>query len=387
VRKNRSKSLDNERRITDVEAATARVPTINTNVIQIFTDVKELRGDVGNMSTNINSAISTMNSKNNDFLSRLDLSLAQLTAAAGQSLPQISNGIASIEQRMQSLSDLEERLQTLSSLEQILGMQDARVQATPQFTLQRLLAKPSRSREIYDSISHSASMETHRDSGHTALYDWFINTGVGRQSCSCMYRGNRRRTSRGFASLWLRTESSHHEHNQDCELSKMVLSKSRHKFEMTATRPFSFLPWSLEIAFALTTGAGGFSISPNITLRPIVDAKKSPVFLILKVLEFFWISGSYTDTELSSSLSATKNTILELYCQKKAFANEVVETPWSRATAISRMSVMIRCAPKRSFNVRRGSRNRQTPVGALSDTIVELVQAGLPVDGYDQWGR
>ncbi|KAF3021573.1 hypothetical protein E8E14_013363 [Neopestalotiopsis sp. 37M] len=157
---NLNKSIDNERRFTNVETTTAQIPAINTNVVQISTDVQNLRVDIGNMSTNVNSTISTMNSNNNEALSRLDFSVTQLTATAGQNLPQISNSIASIEQRMQSLSALEERPRSLSLLEQILGIQDAPVQATPQLALQRLLAKPSQSREIYDSLSHSINQET-----------------------------------------------------------------------------------------------------------------------------------------------------------------------------------------------------------------------------------
>ncbi|KAF7536095.1 hypothetical protein G7054_g4821 [Neopestalotiopsis clavispora] len=265
---NLNKSIDNERRFANVETTTAQIPAINTNVVQISTDVQNLRVDVGNMSTNVNSAISTMNSNNNETLSRLDFSVTQLTATAGQSLPQISNSIASIEQRMQSLSALEERLRALSLLEQILGIQDAQVQATPQFALQRLLAKPR---------------------------------------------------------------------------------------------------------------AGGFNISPNITLRPIIDESKSPVFRILNTLMWFLTDGSYTRAELSRSLRITKTTILGLYSQKKAFVNETTKTGESAISeAIDILTYISRSAPC--------SLPLQDLAEALSDTIVELVQAGLPANCINYQG-
>ncbi|ETS80502.1 hypothetical protein PFICI_08031 [Pestalotiopsis fici W106-1] len=403
---NLNKSLDNDRRFANVEAATAHVPTISTNVVQMSADVQDIRTDISQISHNVDNAISTLDSSsstmtslaenfatfapattlqlgeihqdmatlalqddvqelartsvhNSDILSRVDLSVTQLVATAGQSLPQISNSIASIERHMQSISALEQRLQALSYLEQALDIQDGQAQDNPQLALQRLLAKPSQTREIYDSMSNSLAMTSYHGSSTTATYGWTLNTRSRSQPCSCLYRSNRKSTSRRFGSLWLRTETSHHGHGQDCELSSLNIQKSRRWFGLTAAKPSSFLPWAVRLSFGITTGAGGFSISPGITMRPVVDERQSPVFRILETLQCFLFYQAVDNAELSLALSITKDIILRLYGKKKASAYE------TDRHGNSAVLIMV---------------NQQLFVETISDFILDLVQAGLPGD-------
>lgn len=265
--------------------------------------------------------LSRISENNTDLLSRVDLSVAQMAAMT-------ENKLALIESSAQNLASSEDRiLQKLASLENLLGLQGAdERRANPPILLRRVLAKPSQTRELLDGLSASWPTGNHSDSSFQKSLDLSLSSKFQGLSCSCLRHKHRQGTSQNFGPFWLRTESSYHGHSQTCQLFHWNLGKQRRWFELTTVRRSSFWSWALGVSFAITTGAGGLSISPNLTYRPVVEQERSPVFRVLNALQEFFLWGSGTrlsQTDVSRCLSAVASMILTLYQEKKAFPYEV----------------------------------------------------------------
>lgn len=120
---------------------------------------------------------------------------------------------------------------------------------------------------------------------------------------------------------WIKETTTSHKHLPSCafaQRSAVVTGKAR-KAVYTGLR--GLLSVALELSVSWRSGAGGFSISPNITIRPMVDETKSPVFrlmtLMLTSASRFRISSSRTVEErgmlTGQVLRRAAATIIKLY--------------------------------------------------------------------------
>lgn len=341
-------------------------------------------------------AMSTLHSSNdavhnlaNDFATFAPATNAQLgdirlgmgALAQGDDIRQLTsiavnnaNMLATMERRMQTLSVLEERLGLLADSDHSRGIENIQAQ-DPRFTLQRLLAKPSQTREIFDSLDPLRSTTRIRDSSFQKALGLSLGSKFQGPSCTCLRRKIRQGTSRNFGPFWLRTETSYDGHSQNCRIAKWQLGKQRCWFELTTARRYSFWSWAVAVSLAINTGAGGLSISPNVSYRPVVDEERSPVFRVLNSLEMLlqWYSGHILSlSEIPRCLEAVASTILTLYQEKKAFPDEV------NARGQSAIFKMVRILV---------SNNLHLLDETYSDFILWGVKAGLPANIVDFSGR
>lgn len=74
-------------------------------------------------------------------------------------------------------------------------------------------------------------------------------------------------------------------HWPSCPHSKWAPSRSRRAWGIRYTGFTRIVKAAIDISFAYTSGAGGFSMSPNFTYTPTVDERTDYAFRILEVLE------------------------------------------------------------------------------------------------------
>ena len=72
----------------------------------------------------------------------------------------------------------------------------------------------------------------------------------------------------------------------------------------------------LDLTFAWTSGAGGFSISPNFTYYPTVDTKSDPAFRIVELIDncFFLCKAGNKEAFMAACLTR----LARLFNEKKA---------------------------------------------------------------------
>lgn len=93
------------------------------------------------------------------------------------------------------------------------------------------------------------------------------------------------------------------QHQKGCNhYSSYPLGSATRKIKVRCNGLRNLCGRALELSIILTSGAGGLSISPNITVRPMVDASRSPLFrtmgLLLEVVHLF-VGGPEVYIELA----------------------------------------------------------------------------------------
>lgn len=307
--------------------------------------------------------ISTITTKNTSNLQHLTTAVHDLIATSDQNLPQISMNLSSINETLQKLPDLE----------RILGTQELWQQTHLQAGVRRLLAKPGQMKEVYDAASPPLTSNILWTSCGDFSAPVLDRGKLNRCRCRCLRQGKYVSSRAWFASIWLRTETKRNEHVPSCRYSGVNIRKTSRLLEFIAAGHLSILSFGLQLSFAITTGAGGLSISPNITFRPIVDTEVSPVFRVLRELMGFLYRGlRWSDSEVSRFINFSSKTILRLYQKKMASPNDVSESgesilhQWAWIYAI----------------VCNGNRKK-----LLDPFAKELVQAGVPANISDFKGR
>lgn len=103
--------------------------------------------------------------------------------------------------------------------------------------------------------------------------------------CIC-HRRDTTTNARGYWSwghAFFFTETSTRGHQPNCPFANIANTKHR-KASMQYFGLAQILKSAIDISFSMTTGAGGFSISPGFTFRPTVDENLDPAFRILILL-------------------------------------------------------------------------------------------------------
>jgi hypothetical protein len=103
--------------------------------------------------------------------------------------------------------------------------------------------------------------------------------------CICIpHRESFHRHTR-LGSLSITTKASlGRKHLPECRYAKYEVAHKSKSLRVSYDGLRRILSRAVDISMSLTTGAGGFSISPNITVRPMVDETQSPVFQIMRFM-------------------------------------------------------------------------------------------------------
>lgn len=153
--------------------------------------------------------------------------------------------------------------------------------------LNRLASKPSALKDAYDKFQqlaadqagHSRSFEQHTYQQHSDLV-------VGSQiSCYCQKNTVIQQQMKGFGGFhFYKKTTTSQRHLPGCAFAQQntIATEKARKAVYTGLR--GILSVALELSISWKSGAGGFSISPNVTIRPMVDEAKSPVFRVMTLM-------------------------------------------------------------------------------------------------------
>ena len=155
----------------------------------------------------------------------------------------------------------------------------------------QLLSKPSELRLACDAIGTKelASGVTRPKSSQSYL------------ACSCrpLKRSGSIRKEWHYSKLTWEIRASHH---PTCPL--YMVARKQQSIRLRYRTPGWLLGRLVEHAFTISTGAGGFAISPSITVVRVVDRRKSPAFRIVQNILQPWFGKTYMPLSLRYSEDA-----------------------------------------------------------------------------------
>ncbi|KAI1361372.1 hypothetical protein F5Y08DRAFT_314987 [Xylaria arbuscula] len=80
---------------------------------------------------------------------------------------------------------------------------------------------------------------------------------------------------------------------------------------------------AVDVSISLSTGSGGLSISPNITIRPVIDEEKAPVFQTLRLMESAYYDRRRSEKFTLQFLKVAIQRIMRRYKSRKSSPYEV----------------------------------------------------------------
>ncbi|KAI1271258.1 hypothetical protein F5Y07DRAFT_404568 [Xylaria sp. FL0933] len=147
-------------------------------------------------------------------------------------------------------------------------------------------------------------------------------------SCICrQHRESFRQHARLGALSATMLSSTCQKHLPDCRFAKSEVPSKSKSIQFSYNGLRWLLSRAVDISVSLSTGGGGFSISPNITIRPTVDETQAPIF---RSLEF--LCESIAEFELDSRKNASMtlkllevvvHRIMQQYMSRKRSPHEV----------------------------------------------------------------
>ncbi|KAI1349286.1 hypothetical protein F5Y01DRAFT_187508 [Xylaria sp. FL0043] len=158
--------------------------------------------------------------------------------------------------------------------------------------------------------------------GHSFATSGYMSSCVCRQ-----HRESFRQHARLGALSATMLSSTCQKHLPDCRFAKSeVPSKSKSiRFSFDGLR--WLLSRAVDISVSLSTGAGGFGISPNITIRPAVDETQAPIFqsleLLYEIIEYFEFDPRPKASMMMKLLEVVVHRIMQQYMSRKRSPHEV----------------------------------------------------------------
>lgn len=155
-----------------------------------------------------------------------------------------------------------------------------RLEATILKELGRLIAKPSRLREVCDIAEGKPGSSSQPLRRHSPAI-------LARTSCICRKRRTRSKKAKIWGSWQVLTDTmTSNDHHADCICYIPGSETSSRRWAVAFTGLVGLLNRAIEVSFSYSSGAGGFSIGPDFTSYPTVDGRRSPVFRICSVMNF-----------------------------------------------------------------------------------------------------
>lgn len=113
-------------------------------------------------------------------------------------------------------------------------------------------------------------------------------------------------------------------HLPECEISQVLKDDHYRSLGLRYTGIASLTSRAVKMAFSMTTGGGGFSISPNLIYYPVVDRWEAPAFVLLSTLHRAMLSrDSMTKTERQTLTETVGKKIIRLFHERKASPTDV----------------------------------------------------------------
>ncbi|KAI1377172.1 hypothetical protein F4677DRAFT_415538 [Hypoxylon crocopeplum] len=260
---------------------------------------------------------------------------AHLVGVIAHEIPESNQAIRQDVQRYHESTQLQFRQhqEALGKVEQLLKkLQRQGEQSQSKETLAaRAAGKPAALKELCDSIQ--ASKQSHRQSfqlDQTACrsQDKAVSpfrssrlTSITGRVCICHHPHWRMaRTGIQLGHVYLSSEWETQGHWPSCPLSETA-RKNRRAVNLKYTGLARTLKSIINVSFAWTSGAGGFSISPNFAYYPTVDVKSDPAFRILRLIRSYLLYSKLGNRE--PFIVACLGKLVRLFDEKKAYPTVV----------------------------------------------------------------
>lgn len=166
-----------------------------------------------------------------------------------------------------------------------------------QLVMGRLLSKP---RDLKDACDLTSASVAHTPQSVRLFQQTH-------RSCDCHTRTVKYHEAKKFGDFFaIKKGTTQRQHLPGCEFEADDYGSTAHVRAIGYTGLRWILSRSVELSMSWTSGAGGSSISPSITLRPMVDETRSPPFCIVNIVSdcaesYIW------------SLYAKENNILSFF--------------------------------------------------------------------------
>ncbi|KAI3327144.1 hypothetical protein HD806DRAFT_550738 [Xylariaceae sp. AK1471] len=260
--------------------------------------------------------------------------------------------------------------------------------------LRRLLSKPSSLKDAYNNFQQVATAgievpKAQKEPGHKyheeALFD-------NPNSCHCRKSTNMEQQGTRLGALYLvKNTTTHQRHLPGCRFAQFGTTSTSQAMLVSYTGLRGILSLALELSISWRSGAGGFSISPNITFRPMVDKHTSPVFRLIHLFNgrlnnIYWSNwwGEEEEKHITKQLlDVMISNILKLYREKKCLPYDVDEHGESALHLWVQVLASWYSAPN-------GGHPRWTAENFESivlSSVRELAEAGTTVALFDYNGR
>lgn len=147
-----------------------------------------------------------------------------------------------------------------------------------------------------------------------------VSTYIERRSL-CLCRPHRRlqRENAVWGSLTLSLEMAAKQHLPGCPATQIIIDTDRsRKISLTYGGLRHLLNSAVRLSFAISSGAGGWSLSPNFTYYPTVDSNTAPAFRVLDMLYRSGIGDLKEVIWREKLVPSAVSTILKLFRAKMA---------------------------------------------------------------------
>lgn len=180
-------------------------------------------------------------------------------------------------------------------------------------------------RQILDQLPFSNSPEQQvRDRSSGKIQSTYSGSVTG-TVCNCPRPGRFRTNKAGgiqWGHLYLSRKQETQGHWPSCPLANTGIKHSRKSTSLKFTGLASIISAAIEITISMTSGSGGYSITPNVTYYPTVDAEVDPAFCILDLLSPFFKYRTLQE-DRSSFVVACARKLVRLFDEKKAYPTAV----------------------------------------------------------------
>ena len=198
----------------------------------------------------------------------------------------------------------------------------------------RLVAKPSGLRQLCDSVSTlpgqpgtlTGRLSTTSMSQPTVYPP--TTRGIG---CICRRRKRYRRQQLRLGSIEIYSETAlTEEHIPGCKYSLVVPNDRRQALGFKYTGLVRIFQRAVSMTFCINTGAGGFSIGPNLSYHATVDRETAPVFMLLDALQYSArfirrSNSNITPTSWTEFAEKVLGKVQRLFHERKASPTDVTQ--------------------------------------------------------------
>ncbi|KAH6641013.1 hypothetical protein F5144DRAFT_562295 [Chaetomium tenue] len=288
-----------------------------------------------------------------------------------------------------SMSGLEARLDKMEQLLRQVLIQNPAAngtlqEITPEMATGRLLAKPGVLKDISDAaatLMKPSGIGTTMNHHHATRFSNAVSTYTGGSlSCLCRHRRRVRTKTAVWGSLVLSSEAATEQHLPGCPATQVVIGTDRsHKVGLAYTGLRNILNSAIQLSFQISWGAGAWSLSPNFTYYPSVDAETAPVFRILFLLYNSRSSGSLRELAWEQLTVSAVSVILKMFRAHKASPRAV------DAKNRSLVYHLVACMTMASDRLVRQFSSHDRPK-ALFDLLKCLLDNKAPANQYDLHG-